>query len=89
MGIKESTLAYLSSQGRGEEIAHYTAATYSHILCGEGEVSGKEFAERIRSRYLMTERRHIICADSAERWIRSIEFSAGRGVRTEYVNQTS
>lgn len=57
-----------------KDIAEYVARMYSHILYGMGEVSGKRFADEIRGRYSMTERRHEVCADHAEKFIVSISF---------------
>lgn len=57
-----------------KDIAEYVARMYSHILFGKGEVSGKQFADEIRDSYNMTEVRHQVCADHAERYIVSISF---------------
>ena len=57
-----------------KDIAEYVARMYSHILFGMGEVSDKQFADAIRDSYNMTETRHAVCADHAEKFIVSISF---------------
>lgn len=71
MNIK--SFKYHTAQ-KQKDIAEYVARMYSHILYGMGEVSGKQFADEIRKTYLMTETRHAVCADHAEKFIVSISF---------------
>jgi len=74
---------YYLAIGREREVAEYTALSYSHILLGAGEVSGKEFADRIRNNYLMTERRHQVCAELAEKLIYTIK-KMPTGIKVTY-----
>ena len=72
------------ADSRDKETARYAARMYSHILLGMGAVSGARFAETIRERYLMTERRNRECARCAGKYIDTIEYFAGRGARVKY-----
>ena len=80
--MNSKSFKYYTSQ-KQKDIVEYVAKMYSHILFGMGEVSGKRFADEIRKNYLMTELKHQVCADHAERYIVSISYTP-RGVKAKF-----
>ena len=67
-----------------KDVTEYVAKMYSHILFGLGEVSGKRFADEIRQCFLMTESRHRVCAEFAEKYIESIYFNPNGITRVKF-----
>lgn len=69
---------------RIREVTEYVASAYSHILYGKGTVTGASFANEIRDSYLMTEDRHRVSAEFAEKYIESIAYNPCGGVQVKF-----